>query len=453
MVIGHIKPIILLPMAIVNQLSIKEVEAILVHELAHVRRYDYLLNMLQALVELFCYYHPALHWLNAQIRQDREYCADEITVAHGIPAVDYAKLLLRLQTITQPSQLTFAMKMITKSKSLLQRVENILIPSATKKPHRNYQWLWSFGALVALIAMVYNPTVDMHHKEAIHVEKLQTQLPMAVHSLDTIPTRKKIIVQKQITIENGDTTITETTKEIDGDGEGSAFFFDMDEMEDVEQDISIRIEKENGVMVINGDTIKFPEGMGRVFSFEHMDSFPHQIMRGRVMPFMNGEEDFDFDFFSIDSLSKGMAFQWFEDGHMDSIFSNLKGRLHHFDIDVDSLYDHIKMFEFDTEDFDFPQWHGQGGHRRMQMHRAKLSPADQLQSALLKDQLIPNDRQSKVELSHKHLKIDGEKQPSNIHRKYLEIWENATGIAMNKGDQISLLIHPEKKKIKEMKRF
>ena len=65
MVIGYFKPIILFPMGAVNQLSQQEVEAVLAHELAHIFRNDYLLNIIQSLIETMFYYHPAVWWISA----------------------------------------------------------------------------------------------------------------------------------------------------------------------------------------------------------------------------------------------------------------------------------------------------------------------------------------------------------------------------------------------------
>src|SRR5262249_18579164 len=73
-VIGWIRPLILLPATAVTGLSETQLRAILAHELAHVRRYDYLINLFQTAVETALFYHPAVWWVCRQIRIEREHC-------------------------------------------------------------------------------------------------------------------------------------------------------------------------------------------------------------------------------------------------------------------------------------------------------------------------------------------------------------------------------------------
>ena len=79
--LGHFKPIILIPVAMLGQMSPDQVEALLLHELAHIRRYDFLVNLLQSWVEILFFFHPAIWWISAQIRDAREACCDDEAVA------------------------------------------------------------------------------------------------------------------------------------------------------------------------------------------------------------------------------------------------------------------------------------------------------------------------------------------------------------------------------------
>ena len=78
MVIGWLKPVVLLPLSVVTNLPLAHVEAILAHELAHVRRHDYLVLVFQSVVEVLFFYHPAVWWVSRQMRIEREYCCDEL---------------------------------------------------------------------------------------------------------------------------------------------------------------------------------------------------------------------------------------------------------------------------------------------------------------------------------------------------------------------------------------
>ena len=80
MVIGHLKPILLIPVGFLSSLPPEEIEAILVHELAHIRRADYLVNLLQNLLEIIFFFNPAVLWISGLIRKEREHCCDELAV-------------------------------------------------------------------------------------------------------------------------------------------------------------------------------------------------------------------------------------------------------------------------------------------------------------------------------------------------------------------------------------
>lgn len=80
MVIGHFKPVILLPAGIITALPTDEIEAILLHELAHIRRKDYLVNMLQNFCEIIFFFNPAVLWVSSLIKDERENCCDDIAL-------------------------------------------------------------------------------------------------------------------------------------------------------------------------------------------------------------------------------------------------------------------------------------------------------------------------------------------------------------------------------------
>ena len=96
-VFGWLRPIVVLPIAAMAQLSAAQVEAILVHELAHVRRHDYMMNLVQTIAETLLFYHPAVWWLSARIRDEREQCCDDVALAVCGDPVGYASALAELE--------------------------------------------------------------------------------------------------------------------------------------------------------------------------------------------------------------------------------------------------------------------------------------------------------------------------------------------------------------------
>ena len=96
-VVGWVRPIILLPVAALANLTPAQVEAILAHELAHIRRHDYLVNLLQSLGETFLFYHPAVWWVSGRIRAEREHCCDDVALVVSGDRAGYAAALTALE--------------------------------------------------------------------------------------------------------------------------------------------------------------------------------------------------------------------------------------------------------------------------------------------------------------------------------------------------------------------
>ncbi|NQW03302.1 MAG: M56 family metallopeptidase [Acidobacteria bacterium] len=78
--IGWLKPVVLLPTAALSGLAPDQLEALLAHELAHVRRHDYVVNLLQSMVETTLFYHPGVWWVSHRVRVEREHCCDDLAV-------------------------------------------------------------------------------------------------------------------------------------------------------------------------------------------------------------------------------------------------------------------------------------------------------------------------------------------------------------------------------------
>ena len=98
MVIGMVKPVVLMPASLLSGLSLQQVEAILAHELAHVRRYDYAINLFQTVIETFFFFHPAVWWLSRRLRDEREQACDELAVSLcGGDPVFYSRVLLTVE--------------------------------------------------------------------------------------------------------------------------------------------------------------------------------------------------------------------------------------------------------------------------------------------------------------------------------------------------------------------
>ncbi|MCP4452746.1 MAG: M56 family metallopeptidase, partial [Planctomycetes bacterium] len=137
-VIGFLKPILLLPMSLVTGVPSDDLEAILLHELTHIRRYDYAINFFQMVIEALLFFNPAVRWINRQIRLEREACCDDAAVAFSGQRLRYAELLMQWssQAGHQPNQVAAMASFSThKNASLAERIKRIALPHHTPRIH------------------------------------------------------------------------------------------------------------------------------------------------------------------------------------------------------------------------------------------------------------------------------------------------------------------------------
>jgi D-alanyl-D-alanine endopeptidase (penicillin-binding protein 7) len=125
--VGMLKPCVLLPAALLARLPVDLLEALLAHELAHVRRWDYLANLLQSAVEALLFFHPVVWWLSARMRHERELVADEISAEL---VGDSRRLALALHALSElePTDMPPSPALAARGGDLLARIERLLAP-------------------------------------------------------------------------------------------------------------------------------------------------------------------------------------------------------------------------------------------------------------------------------------------------------------------------------------
>ncbi|UYQ94283.1 M48 family metalloprotease [Chitinophaga horti] len=132
--IGFLRPLILLPAAMVNNLSTDQLEAILLHELAHVKRHDYLLNIFQSIVETILFFNPFIWWISKNIQIEREHCCDDLVIASTVQPLHYAKALVALEEYRLTTN-PMAMAIADNKQYLFHRIKRIM---EMKTSHRSY---------------------------------------------------------------------------------------------------------------------------------------------------------------------------------------------------------------------------------------------------------------------------------------------------------------------------
>lgn len=151
LILGHIKPIVLLPLGILNGMTPKQVEVIIIHELAHIRRHDFLINLCIAALEMVLFYHPVYWWLANHIQQEREQCCDDIAVAVCGNARLYAQTLFLMEEKRQQNSLAMAYQ--GKKHHLLDRIKRICLASPASYRPEYGKAGFSLALLLAVAVM------------------------------------------------------------------------------------------------------------------------------------------------------------------------------------------------------------------------------------------------------------------------------------------------------------
>jgi hypothetical protein len=155
--LGFWTPVVLFPAALITQLTPAQVEALLVHELAHVRRADYLVNLLQLVLDLCFFYHPLFYLLSRTARRRREDCCDDLVIRYTAQRLPYAQALTELNLSLLNAKNPFAMNARGNS-HFTQRVLRIAGIEPQKSNRANWLLLFFFFAVLALSITLPTPS-------------------------------------------------------------------------------------------------------------------------------------------------------------------------------------------------------------------------------------------------------------------------------------------------------
>jgi beta-lactamase regulating signal transducer with metallopeptidase domain len=174
LVIGCFRSVILLPASFISSVPVSQLEAILAHELAHVRRYDYLVNMLQTFMETVFFYHPAVWWLSHRIRVERENCCDDLVVEALDNKVEYGRALLAVEQYRGQNGSSLALS--ARDGSLLTRVRRLLADPAetSQRNSGGAAFLATMATALAIILLSYS-TLVLGQDESVQDESVQAE--------------------------------------------------------------------------------------------------------------------------------------------------------------------------------------------------------------------------------------------------------------------------------------
>ncbi len=192
-VTGFFKPVILLPAALLANLSVKQVESVLLHELAHIKRNDYLVNLVQATIELLLFFNPFVLLLGKAIARERENCCDDWVINYRYDQYDYASALLLLeeQRHLKPG---FAMTATNDKKNLLHRVKRLFgtEPKTNLNTHHRLKFI-GFSALLIVSIFLALPVLwsSTELQQTRQTARQAVQQAVPVHVVNNLAVAEK----------------------------------------------------------------------------------------------------------------------------------------------------------------------------------------------------------------------------------------------------------------------
>ena len=439
---GAIKPVIYFPLTIMSGLDAKDIEAILVHEMEHIRRKDYLINLITSFIEIMMYYHPVVWWLQRQLSVHRENACDDAAIAFTGQPLNYAKALLHLQEKIHQNKLPSLAMAFTgsKKKILLNRIKRIF-----NMPYSQINIREKLLASMVLFLLALGFTKMYAHQNTDGKSKMTNEemvSTFAINTLqDTIPKTKKreaISILKsdgdkeiELKMENGSITKLKIDGEIIPPEKYDEHRILIDELRPRERSMLHFGDKDVHIKI--GDNFPGEGDQWEQFSFSfpdkefgmHLDSMASLFEIDRDS-FLVNKRNFNFKF---DTLGK-MKFPEFDFPDLGAFNFKLPDFPDNFDfpdmdfnIDVPDMDNLKELYRLD-EDRKL-DWIAGDGHDDRNFEQL-------IGSQLNRDGFLIANKENKIELSGKSLKINGEKQASNIWNKYKNLFERETGLPLTK---------------------
>jgi beta-lactamase regulating signal transducer with metallopeptidase domain len=198
--IGFIKPVILIPLASINNLSCNQLEAIILHELAHIKRNDYITNLMISVIETILFFNPFVVALSNIIRRERENCCDDFVLQYRYDPHSYASALLRLEQ-SRMNGLKLAIGAVSGKKQLLSRIKRITNSQVVSRQFNYGQKLIALLLVTAFICSV--AWLSPEEKKSVSTKALAKKIKSApltkTKSIDNGPQPVAVVVPgKQI---------------------------------------------------------------------------------------------------------------------------------------------------------------------------------------------------------------------------------------------------------------
>ncbi|MEH3114773.1 M56 family metallopeptidase [Pedobacter terrae] len=214
LVIGYLKPVVLFPLALVNQLDNDQVESILIHELSHIRRNDFLLNLIKTAVETILFYNPFVWMAGRFIHIEREHACDDLVLKITGKPLNYAHALLKLELLKDKNSPAYALAATGKSQNLYQRIKRITNMKTNYLNAKQQMAALTLGVACLFSIAWINPTENKKDTKKTKIEVLSVVNHNDLKTIVYTDTTKKRKI-KIVTIDaNGKKTEYNSVKEM-----------------------------------------------------------------------------------------------------------------------------------------------------------------------------------------------------------------------------------------------
>ncbi len=196
MIIGHLRPVLLMPETTLKKLNTHELDVVLQHELAHIKRNDYLVNVFQQIIEILFFFHPAVWWVSSIVRKEREECCDTYAAQNPEEKIVLAKALTTIHEFNIKTQ-NMALTFLNNKNGLFNRISNLFGKSRFATFREGIIVTIFFFLSIGLMSFMVNENTNTENEEK-KLTVLNAQLKDGTHlfaKVDTSGTIEKLFVE------------------------------------------------------------------------------------------------------------------------------------------------------------------------------------------------------------------------------------------------------------------
>lgn len=274
MVIGIVRPVVLIPASMVTNTTPSIMEAVLAHELAHIQRNDFLINIFQTLIETIFFYHPAVWYFSYVVRREREYSCDQKAIEAGCTKEDLARALTLVGQVQ--NQGDWAMTFGKRSNELLDRIRYLLGYRSSIRYAPSTSIIY-YGSLLGIFILFSIGKSQFHpHQRA---GDIGSEDAVKFHDADSLPKDKLRKIKVQAYDREKDTMVeveVYSIEPVDSDGKEKRIeVVEVDTIPGKKKETVIVQTKEAITVIVNGDTVS-------VQSFQDMKKIQDSLRKVHI---------------------------------------------------------------------------------------------------------------------------------------------------------------------------